>query len=424
MGGQDMTEAAVPDGTVDTDYDPTRSPHREDPFRFYDWSQRSRPVIWNEAIGAWLLTRYEDIERVTGDPATFSSSVAAPPLDKILPPDVLAVLAQAGPPGMHMVQADPPRHEVMKQMGRAVVNGARINASARYMRQTADELIDSFVGNGRVELVSEFALPYVHRVLSTLVGIPDSEMSVVDVWNNAFLGLMSPLAGHDEKLALARLYLEYEDYLRALIEDRRRAPREDLVSDLVRVYDERGIAADEALPDMKMFIRGLYAGGIHTTADGIDSSVHLMLTTDGGEPWRSAVADPAAIPAVWEEVMRLEAPHRGLTRLALQDTRIGDVDIKAGEQVLLLFGAANRDPDVFPVPAEFRPGRDNILRHMAFGHGIHQCLGRPLARREAHEALTALTRRLPSLTLAPDYQPDYSPAFYFRGLQSLHLAWT
>ncbi|MEU6645818.1 cytochrome P450 [Saccharomonospora sp. NPDC046836] len=420
-----MTESVFEVSNVDTDYDPTRSPHREDPFGFYAWSQQYQPVVWSDLVQAWLVTRYADIQRVAEDTATFSSSVAAPPLDKMVPAEVLEVLAAAGPPGKSVLQADPPEHATMRRIGQSVVQGPRINAAIPYMRQVAHELVDSAEADGarQIELVSQFSLEYVHRVLSTLVGVPAADMERVHAWNNAFLGLMAPSNSTAVKLELAQAFLEYETYLAELIAARRADPRDDMVSALIEVYDGDGIAAEESLPDMRMFVRGLYAGGIHTTKDAITSAVHVMLTTDGGAPWRKAGQDPASIPPMLEEVLRLEAPHRGLTRLALRDTTIGDVTIRAGEQVLLLFGAGNRDATKFLEPDLFQPGRDNIKQHMAFGHGIHQCLGRALARTEAREALTVLAQRLPGACLAPDYKPDYSPEFYFRGLSQLNLTW-
>ncbi|MGW4069266.1 cytochrome P450 [Nocardia grenadensis] len=418
-----MTENILSELEIDTHYDPTRSPHREDPFRYYTWSQQEEPVVWNEAIGAWLLTRYSDIERVVADTETFSNSAAVPPLDKLLPPDVLGVIAQAGPPGLHMLQADPPQHRAMRRIGHAVMDGQRIRRQVPYMRELAGSLIDDFAGDGGVELVGRFTLPYVKRVLSRLVGIPESEMDQVEAWNDAFLGLMSPLTGHDRQIELAHQYVEYERYLEQLITDRRAAPRDDIVSDLVRFYAAEAVPQDRALPDMKMFIKGLYAGGIHTTADGIDSAVHLMLSGDGGRLWREAARNPAAIPEIWEETLRMEAPHRGLSRLVTRDVKIGEVTVEKGQQVLLLFGAANRDPSVFPDAGRFLPGRENIRRHMAFGQGIHRCLGRVLAHHEGVEGLTVLADRLPTARIAPLYRLDYSPAFYFRGLQTLELIW-
>ncbi|MFQ6229739.1 cytochrome P450 [Nocardia sp. NPDC002869] len=418
-----VTDSVVPHPEIDTDYDPTRSPHREDPFQYYAWSQVNAPVIWNPAIGAWLLTRYRDIERVVADTETFSNASAVPPLDKLLPPDVLNIIAQAGPPGRHMLQTDPPEHRAMRRIGHAVMDGQRIQRQVPYMRELAASLIDVFVDDGAVELVAGFTLPYVKRVLSRLVGIPESDMDRVETWNDAFLGLMSPLIGHDRKIELAHQYVEYELYLEQLIADRRADPRDDIVSDLVRFYADEQIPDDRALPDMKMFIRGLYAGGIHTTADGIDSAVYLMLTADDGGLWREAAVRPAVIPEIWEETLRLEAPHRGLSRLATRDVEIGGKTIEQGQQVLLLFGAANRDPDVFGEPDRFRRGRENIRRHMAFGQGIHRCLGRILAHHEGIEGLAMLADRLPRAQIAPSYHPSYSPAFYFRGLQQLDLVW-
>ncbi|TDQ53746.1 cytochrome P450 [Actinorugispora endophytica] len=417
-----MTDSMTTPAEMIASWNPTVSPHREDPNSYYAWAQQQQPVAWSELVQAWVVTRYEDIRQVVTSPETFSSSVAVPPLDKILPPDVLAILAQAGPPGVSVLQTDPPAHDAMRRIGEQVVRGPRINRAIDYMRQAAHELLDS-AGEGEIDLVSQFASPYVHRVLNRLVGIPDEDMERVDAWNNSFLGLMAPSTDHETKIALAHQFLDYENYLAELIAARQAEPRDDMASALVAVYDdELGADPGESLAEMRMWLRGLFAGGIHTTKDAIVSTVWTLLTTDGGEPWRQAVADRKSIGGALEEVLRLEAPHRGLTRLALHDTTIAGVEIQAGQQVMLLYGAANRDSTVFDQPGEFRPGRDNIKQHMAFGHGSHRCLGRALARTEAREALTVLTQRRPEARIAEDWKPEWTPEFYFRGLTSLRLA--
>lgn len=341
-------------------------------------------MVWSDLVGAWLVTKHELIAAIATD--TFSSRMAAPPLDEILPPDVLAIMAEAGPPGTHMVQADPPDHARLRHIGEQVLSGPLISATADYMRTVSNELLDRAEPDGSIELVSQHNSPNVHSVLNRLVGIPDADMARVDEWNNAFLGLMAPTTPHETKRELARQYVAYQQYLTALLEARREAPRNVMTSTLAGLYPKEDMTWDQALPHMRMFLCGLFAGGIHTTKDAITSAVRLSLSTDGGAPWRRMVEDQGEIRNVLLETLRREAPHRGLTRVATRDTTIADVHIKEGEQVMLLFGAANLDPAAF----------------------------------DATEALTVLVQRLPTARLVQP-EPVWSAEFYFRGLEHLHL---
>lgn len=403
---------------TDIHYNPMVSPDREDPFTFYRWSRENEPVTFNSDIGAWMVTRYEDIVRVAGDPETFSSSVAAPPLDQLNPPEVLEILAQAGPPGQHMVQADPPEHGPMRAIGHRLLGGQRIRGSEDTMRAIARRLVEEFDGDGG-DLVTAFSEPFVHRVLSSLVGIPEADIEQVKRWNDVFLLLMTPLASLEEKVDAARQFVAYEQYLNGLIEERRARPCGDIIGDLVALRDMPGTPV--ALHDMRMFIRGLYAGGIHTTKDAIDSAVLSML--QDRSRWDAARLDPKSIPAIFEETLRRDAPHRGLTRLVTRDTELAGVRLPAGSMLLLLYGSANRDEKVFDDPDAFIEGRPNIREHLAFGYGIHRCLGTLLARTEGRIALETLTELVPQLDLDPGRELVYSPAFYFRGLENLHVRW-
>lgn len=416
-----MTVQSIPGeipAELHTDWDPAVSPDLEHPELFYDRVREAGGIAWSSRAGAWVVTRYDLITRIARDTETFSSCVAAPPLD-MLPADLLEILAEAGDPGKHVVQADPPDHGPMRALGSQVMKGKVIDNAIPYMRATAAELIGSW--GESVEFVAQFSSPYVHRVLNKLIGVEDDDMERVDAWNNAFLGLMAPTVPHEVKKEFAHQFVDYNRYLTELLERRRREPRDDMASAIVQVYEEGGASFTESLPDLRMFLRGLWAGGIHTTKDLITSCVYTLLGAQDRAPWLEASGKPELIPSYIDEVLRLLAPHRGLTRLATRNVDINGVEVQQNQQVMLLFGAGNLDPQVFSEPDQFVPNRANIRDHLAFGHGIHRCMGRVLARKESVVALEELVCRAPDVRIAAGYEPDWAPEFYFRGLRTLDL---
>ena len=158
-----------------------------------------------------------------------------------------------------------------------------------------------------------------------------------------------------------------------------------------------------------------------TTRNTITSTVHTLLTQR--EHWDTACAQPATIPALLEETLRRDAPHRGLMRRVTHDVELGGTKLSEGSLLLLLFGSANRDETRFTDPDEFIPNRSNIRDHLGFGQGTHFCIGAHLARAECRVALEALTARIPDMRLAENYTPQYDPAYFFRGLEKLHTVW-
>ncbi|GAA3220838.1 hypothetical protein GCM10017691_05390 [Pseudonocardia petroleophila] len=213
---------------------------------------------------------------------------------------------------------------------------------------------------------------------------------------------------------------DYTRYLQALIDERRAHPREDLLSDLVH-----GANGHPGLPDeyTHCIARGAArVAGFDTTRDAITSTMYAVLADPSIR--ERVLADPVKmIPRATEEVLRRDAPHRGLFRLTTRDTTLGGTDLPAGTPLLLLFGSGNRDEAVFPDPDAVDLDRPNVRDHLAFGRGLHVCPGAPMARAEIRVALEHLVRRLPGMVLAPGYEPVYIASYFFRGLESLDVTW-
>lgn len=247
-----------------------------------------------------------------------------------------------------------------------------------------------------------------------VLGVTGEDVARVDAWNEDFLTLMNPTASLDAKIGSARRMLEYERCIAALIQARRAAPQDDVVSDLLHGHGDLEPLSDR---EVLYIFRGLRAAGQDTTRDLIGNAVLNLMT----EParWDEVRRDPGAIPGFIEETLRRDAPHRGLSRITTEDVEVGGVRLPRGSHLVLLFGAANRDPSRFPEPEVLDACRKNVSDHLAFSKGIHFCPGAPFARMEAQVAVGALAERLPGLRLEPGFSPSYIASLHFRGLERL-----
>ncbi|MEU6697795.1 cytochrome P450 [Pseudonocardia sp. NPDC046786] len=402
------------------DFNPMVAPDRDDPNPFYADCRDNEPVRFSATLGAWLVTRYDDLRTVVEDPATYSSRNAIPSIWNN-PPEVVKVFEDAGctPEGATIVNTDEPEHAPLRRTLEHAFGGRRIRAVQPLMKRKAQELIGAFAGDGSADLLSQYADPFVQAVVSAVFGIPEDEVDLVQDWTDDQVLLWNPLAPTDGKVDAARRMVEYERYIAALIEDRRANPREDFISDMV--HGDGDAFPPMSYADIQYVFRGLRVAGHDTTRDTLTSTLLAML--QNRRWWEEAVANPRVVPRLTEETLRRDAPHRGLMRVTTRDTRLGGVDLPAGTALLLLFGSGNRDERTFPEPDLLDPDRPNVRDHLAFGNGIHQCPGATLARTEVRVAVEALTARLPALTLEPGWEPTYIASYFFRGLEELRVSW-
>lgn len=395
-------------------------PHRDDPFPLYSKARDNAPVMYSPAIGHFLVFRHDDVTRVLDDPDTFSSAASVPAIHEVNPPEVLGAMDGVIGFGRWPMLSDLPEHDIVRTVANRIFRGPRINALQPRMAELAHESLDRLMAAGDgAEFVWDFADPYVRSVLCTVVGLPVEDADRVRRWSDDFVTLLTPLASVDDKLAAAGRMRDYDRYVLDLLDEKRAHPADDMMSDLVRMDD----LPTTPLPttDLVTFFRGLWVAGVDTTRDGISSTVLSVLTDR--RHWERAVADPATVTELFEETLRRDAPHRGLARVTTKDTEVGGVPLPAGSRLLLLFGSANRDGARFPEPDTFAPGRPNVREHLAFGQGIHLCVGAHLARTEGRIALAALAERMPGLRLATGAVPAYIPSFWFRGLSRLDVRW-
>jgi cytochrome P450 len=389
-----------------------------DPYGLYRRVREEQPVFYADAFDVWVVSRYEDVRRVLMDPTRFSSAfqIRTPHAPA---PGVTEILAAGHPEVPALLNEDPPAHRRTRDLVAKTFTPRRIALLEPQITAIVGELLDAMEPRGHADLVTDLATPLPLRVICELIGFPAEDAPRIGRWTQQLATLTSFGASAEEQRETAHESVEFERYLAAAVADRRAEVRDDLLSDLIRVRPD-GAAPLTDLEIISLLITLVFAGH-ETTANLIANALTLLLHRP--ELWAAVGEDPDLVPAVVEETLRMDAPVQGMYRRAVFDVQISGVAIPAGAQVFVLIGSANRDDAAFEKPDDFDPGRSGKDRHLAFGRGIHFCLGAPLARTEAQTALRLLRERLPGLRLDPGFVLPYVPNLMHRGPQSLPASW-
>lgn len=401
------------------------------PFPLYDVLRAQAPVTHNEALNAYVVTRYTDVLDVLRDTATFSSAMASGPnsvtglAKKLLAdpttPERLRAQAERRlelSESPVLLFTDPPLHKRQRQLVSAAFSPKRVKQLEPEVRRLVDELIDGFIDKGEIDLVPEFAIPLPMTVIATMLGVPPSNMDQFKRWSNAFTAGVGAVEQTPEEIA--EIFDEVDTFYRYFteeIERRRSASEDDLLTDLVaaRMAGEEPLTLNEIL---QMLVQFLVAGNETTT-----NSVTTLLLRLAQEPELAdrVRANAALVPPLVEEMLRVEAPVQGMFRVATTDTTVGGVDIPAGSVLWVVFGSANVDGEVFPDPQTLDLEGERAA-HVTFGRFEHFCLGSSIARLELRIAAERLLERLDDIRLACDpAEVPYHRSFVLRGPAALPL---
>jgi cytochrome P450 len=412
----------------------------EDPYPLYAQWRARRPIARPHEY-LFVLSRHDDCAAVLADPAFgHAAATAVNPLRAALQPNAPATAGPRRAPDhgvfaevntRSMLRMNPPDHTRLRRLVSGAFTPARVRELVPRVEAIASELT---AGLGtRFDVISQLALPLPVRVISELLGIPEADRRRLVTWSEQLSRSLDPgfLIPPEVRASMREARDGFHDYLRALIPDRRRHPGRDLVSGLVQVHDEQGGLAEE---EIITTCRLLLIAGHETTRSLIGGGVLALLR----HPAQLAAlrSDPGLMDSCVEEVLRYDPPVQLLVRSALQEAKVGDAVIPAGSTALMLVGAANRDeglgddPDAFDIlpgagqhsARQHSAGQHSARRHIAFGHGIHFCLGAPLARVEAAIALRHLLAVLPGCQVAQP--PEWKPHTVLRGLEHLWLTRT
>jgi cytochrome P450 len=402
-----------------------------DPYPYFDALRARCPVHPATHPGVVAVTGYDEAVQVYKDAAMFSScnSVGGPyppldvPADADDVTDIIEGRRDQWPMNEFMVTMDGSAHEAQRGLLRSLLTPRRLKENEAALAGIADRCIDEFIGIGRCEVINDFGKPFTTLAIADLLGVPDKDHDDV---RQVLAGSTIAVVGNEQTLAVNPLEFLFDKFA-AYLEDRRRDPRDDVLTQLATATYEDG-----SLPELDAIVRTavfLFGAGQDTSARMLCAAIRII--ADNKDIQQRLRKDRSLIPAFIEEVLRLESPTMSDFRMARVATTLGGVDISAGTTVMIHPGAANRDERRFPQPSECQLGRANVREHIAFGRGAHSCPGGPLARAEGRVTLNRFLDRTHDISIAePQHGPpggrqfDYDPTFIVRGLSSLHITFT
>jgi cytochrome P450 len=402
-----------------------------DPYPYFDYLRSKCPATSATPFGVLAVTGYEEALAVYKDPA-FSScvSVAGPfsglPIGPDGADDVTELIEQHRaqvPMAEHITSQDPPLHTRTRGLLNKLITPKRLKENEDFMWRLADQQLDTFIERGKCEFLTDYAKPFSLLVIADLLGVPledhDEFKAVFAKETVGELGKEAPTSHNPLEWLNDKFY--------SYIEDRRREPREDVLTELAQANYPDGSTPE--IDDVMNLSTFLFAAGTETTTKLVSSAVRII----GENPEFEAALrdDRSKIPAFLEETLRMESPVKAHFRMARTSTTIGDVKVPAGTIVMLLPGACNRDMRKFDDPNTFRADRSNVREQIAFVRGVHSCPGAPLARTEGRISLNRILDRMKDIAMseehhgpAADRRYTYEPTFIMRGLSELHIEFT
>ncbi|MFZ9394490.1 MAG: cytochrome P450 [Erythrobacter sp.] len=404
--------------------DATSSENLQNPYPYYDRLRQEAPVFRDPKTGIVSVSTYDLVLEVNKKPKIFSSnfsSLLSSGGSGSIDPAEEAILAQGLERRDTLLTADPPLHTRYKRIAMHALPHTRIMGMAPYIAEVTHALIDRFAEAGQVEFKSQFAEMLPGIVIADVLGVPRADLPMFQEWVRAAILRLNGNAKPEQRTDLARSEIAMQEYFRAIMAERRRNPGDDVVSDLIaaRLPTDEG---DRPLEDAEVYsiVQQIFTAGQEATAHALAYAIAQLLANP--RQLQAILADPSLVPNWVEETARHLSPSHNMWRIVKEDTVLGGVELKAGEPMLLRYGSANRDGTKFAEADRFDVKRENAREHIAFGAGVHTCLGMHLARLEMATALPIVLQRLPNLRFAdPDNPFQFAASHILRGMQSLRL---
>lgn len=386
--------------------------------------REEEPVFYWAEQDVWVATRYEDCQKILGDADHFSNEGNLEVLNGRYCPEAKAVLASGidwnATPQLNGTEGE--RHTRLRGVMQSILTPKRFREMEPVIRSNVTRLIDGFIADGRCDFITRFAYPLPVYVIFEIIGFrPEEEdLATLQQWSDATFSLWLAVLDPDAQVECAKKAIEFQNYMRGKIADRRANPRDDLLTEFVRELDsgQSRLSEEEAII---LFPMNLIGAGHETTKSALGNALYHMLSDRSR--WDQIVRDPSIIPAAVEETLRFDGSVFGWYRTVTSEVELGGKTLPAGAKVIAAMGSANHDENRFEASDSFCPARRNKPPHLTFSFGRHFCLGAPLARMEMRIALEELSRRLPNLRLAPGQDVRFEPAVATRTIGHLAIEW-
>jgi cytochrome P450 len=388
-------------------YPPLDAGFQQDPYPTYRTLRAKDPVHWSELTHGWVISRFEHVDMMLRDHKRFASDErraggAAPPYT---PPF---------PEGRSLLVIDPPDHTRLRALVSRAFTPRAIANLEPHIEQIVDETLSAFPENEPFDLMERLAHPLPITIIAEMIGVPPEDRARFQTWSERVARILEPTITRAEMDAALVAAEELSDYFRVIIEQRRAEPRDDMITRLIAAEEE---GEKLSMDEMLSMLRLLLAAGNETTTNLIGNGMLALLRHP--DQLRLLQEDPGRAEAAVEELLRFDGPVQTDGRTALEDMELEGRRIKRGHPLILLIGSANRDARVYENPGALDITRDGPA-HVAFGRGIHHCLGAPLARLEGRITLAALARHFREIRLA-EAKPRFKDNVVLRGLRSLPL---
>jgi cytochrome P450 len=400
---------------VTVQYNPFIPEVHANPYPMYARLRAEDPIHWSPLMEAWVLTRYDDVAAVLTD-SRFSADRRQ--ARNRFADEIAKREEEFGPFGRTrtMLTSDPPEHTRLRRLVSKAFTPRMVEGLRPRIQAIVDELLDEAAENGRMDVIRDLAYPLPVIVIAEMLGVPPEHRDQFKHWSDEIVGVLGGPLVPQETLERSRAAVhELAGYLQGVIAERRREPREDLVSGLIAAEEQGQILSEDEMLATAMLL--LVAGNETTTNLIGNGMMGLLRNPDQLDRLRG---DPSLVPTAVEELLRFDGPVQATGRVAMEELEIGGQRVTPGQAVLTVLGAANRDPARFERPDELELGRQPN-EHVAFGDGIHFCLGAPLARAEGQIAFETLLRRFERPHLETD-SLQWGGSFILRGLRSLPIA--
>ena len=387
-------------------YNPLSDRTAQDPYPVYAAMRDRDPVHRSRLMNAWMFARHADVDAILRDHRNFSSDprmgTLSPKQQALLPP----------PDEFTMLFLDPPDHRRLRALVNKAFTPRAVEALEPRIRAILASLLDDIDDPGSFDLMQAVAQPLPVIVIAEMLGVPPDDRARFKIWSDQRARLLEPTVSPRERAIAMVASSEFDAFFRTIIAARREAPEDDILSALVQAEDEGERLTERETLNM---LRLLLIAGNETTTNLIGNGMLALLRNP--DQLQRLREDPDLIPSAVEELLRFDSPVQATFRRALADCEVNGFELRQRDNIVVLVGSANRDPDAFETPDRLDVGRGEAA-HLSFGRGIHHCLGAPLARLEGRIVLEMLLERFAQIEPIGD-RPRFRKSIVLRGLQSL-----
>jgi len=387
--------------------DPCDPAFYQNPYPAYQAIREVLPAFWWQEYGYWCFPRHEEVSALLRDPRFGRQILHVASREELGWPDVPDHLQPFYHFEQHsLLELEPPVHTRLRSLVSRAFLSRQIERLRPKIESLCHRLIDHFEGQPDVDLLSAYATPIPVHVICSLLGVPGNMADQLLDWSHDMVSMYQARRNQVVEDAAVKATIAFTSFMRDYVQQRRRAPADDLLSELIRAEEEGNkLSEDELVTTAILLLNAGHEATVHSLGNGIKAMLEREIHT-------------GITPRLIDEMLRFDPPLHLFTRYALQDIEFAGISLRKGEKVGLMLGAANRDPARFAAPDAFQPQREPNP-HVSFGAGIHFCVGAPLARMEMQIAVTTLYERLPHLRLAG--QPQYKNIYHFHGLERLRV---